>query len=206
MIGGRRPHPGSQTSGPTRPRRPSALALLPLHGTRPDGRQAGSQRRPDADRPVLRPGARRSCSDGRSPARRRSASACRSARRWRSSARTRSARRRTRPRRSCVSCSWPAPRRCSCRSRSSIAITILLAVVSISYRQVCRAYPNGGGAYVVAKTNLAPVMGLIAAAALLIDYVMTVSVSTAAAITQIQSVICRPPTTSGSRSRSCRSR
>ena len=71
----------------------------------------------------------------------------------------------------------------------SIAITILLAVVSISYRQVCRAYPNGGGAYVVAKTNLAPVMGLIAAAALLIDYVMTVSVSTAAAITQIQSVI-----------------
>src|SRR4029077_991312 len=67
-------------------------------------------------------------------------------------------------------------------------ITILLAVVSISYRQVCRAYPNGGGAYVVAKTNLAPLFGLIAAAALLIDYVMTVSVSTAAAITQIQSV------------------
>ena len=60
--------------------------------------------------------------------------------------------------------------------------------MSVSYRQVCRAYPNGGGAYVVAKTNLAPVMGLIAAAALLIDYVMTVSVSTAAAITQIQSV------------------
>ena len=71
----------------------------------------------------------------------------------------------------------------------SIAITVLLAVVSVSYRQVCRAYPNGGGAYVVARTNLAPVMGLIAAAALLIDYVMTVSVSTAAAITQIQSVI-----------------
>jgi amino acid transporter len=71
----------------------------------------------------------------------------------------------------------------------SIAITILLAVVSVSYRQVCRAYPNGGGAYIVAKTNLAPIFGLIAAAALLIDYVMTVSVSTAAAITQIQSVI-----------------
>ncbi len=71
----------------------------------------------------------------------------------------------------------------------SIAITLLLAVVSISYRQVCRAYPNGGGAYIVAKTNLAPIFGLIAAAALLIDYVMTVSVSTAAAITQIQSVI-----------------
>ena len=71
----------------------------------------------------------------------------------------------------------------------AIAIALLLAVVSISYRQVCRAYPNGGGAYVVAKTNLAPIFGLIAAAALLIDYVMTVAVSTAAAITQIQSVI-----------------
>jgi len=71
----------------------------------------------------------------------------------------------------------------------AIAISILLAVVSISYRQVCRAYPNGGGAYVVAKTNLAPIFGLIAAAALLIDYVMTVAVSTAAAIAQIQSVI-----------------
>ena len=71
----------------------------------------------------------------------------------------------------------------------AIAITVLLAVVSVSYRQVCRAYPNGGGAYIVAKTNLAPIFGLIAAAALLIDYVMTVAVSTAAAIAQIQSVI-----------------
>ena len=71
----------------------------------------------------------------------------------------------------------------------AIAISVLLAVVSLSYRQVCRAYPNGGGAYVVAKTNLAPIFGLIAASALLIDYVMTVSVSTAAAIAQIQSVI-----------------
>ena len=71
----------------------------------------------------------------------------------------------------------------------AIAIAILLAVVSVSYRQVCRAYPNGGGAYVVARTNLAPIFGLIAAAALLIDYVMTVAVSTAAAIAQIQSVI-----------------
>ena len=71
----------------------------------------------------------------------------------------------------------------------SIAIAILLAVVSLSYRQVCRAYPNGGGAYVVARTNLAPIFGLVAAASLLIDYVMTVAVSTAAAIAQIQSVI-----------------
>ena len=71
----------------------------------------------------------------------------------------------------------------------AMAIALLLAVVSISYRQVCRAYPNGGGAYIVARTNLAPIFGLIAAAALLIDYVMTVAVSTASAIAQIQSVI-----------------
>ena len=71
----------------------------------------------------------------------------------------------------------------------SIAIAILLAVVAVSYRQVCRAYPNGGGAYVVARTNLAPIFGLIAAASLLIDYVMTVAVSTASAIAQIQSVV-----------------
>jgi amino acid transporter len=70
----------------------------------------------------------------------------------------------------------------------SLAIALLLTVVSISYRQVCRAYPNGGGAYVVAKTNLAPIFGLIAAASLLIDYVMTVAVSTAAAIVQLQSI------------------
>jgi amino acid transporter len=69
------------------------------------------------------------------------------------------------------------------------AIAALLAVVALSYRQVCRAYPNGGGAYVVARTNLAPIFGLIAAASLLIDYVMTVAVSTASAIAQIQSVV-----------------
>jgi amino acid transporter len=71
----------------------------------------------------------------------------------------------------------------------SIAIAILLAVVSTSYRQVCRAYPNGGGAYAVAKENLSQLFGLIAAAALLIDYVMTVAVSTASAIGQIVSVV-----------------
>ena len=70
----------------------------------------------------------------------------------------------------------------------SIAIAGLLAVVSVSYRQVCRAYPSGGGAYVVARDNLSQLLGLIAAAALLIDYVMTVAVSTASAIEQIQSI------------------
>jgi amino acid transporter len=67
----------------------------------------------------------------------------------------------------------------------AIAISVMLAVVTISYRQVCRAYPNGGGAYVVARENLAPIFGLIAAAALLIDYVMTVAVSTSSALDQI---------------------
>jgi amino acid transporter len=71
----------------------------------------------------------------------------------------------------------------------SIAIALLLTVVSFSYRQVCRAYPSGGGAYIVARQNLAPIFGLIAAAALLIDYVMTVAVSTASAIQQIQSIL-----------------
>jgi len=71
----------------------------------------------------------------------------------------------------------------------SIAIAVLLAVVATSYRQVCRAYPNGGGAYAVAKENLNPLLGLVAAAALLIDYVMTVAVSTASAIGQIASVV-----------------
>ncbi len=71
----------------------------------------------------------------------------------------------------------------------SIAIAVLLAVVAISYRQVCRAYPGGGGAYAVARENLNPLLGLIAAAALLIDYVMTVAVSTASAIAQIVSVV-----------------
>jgi amino acid transporter len=71
----------------------------------------------------------------------------------------------------------------------SIAIAVLLTVVSLSYRQVCRAYPSGGGAYVVARQNLSPLLGLVAAAALLIDYVMTVAVSTASAIEQIQSIL-----------------
>ena len=71
----------------------------------------------------------------------------------------------------------------------AIAIAILLTVVSFSYRQVCRAYPAGGGAYVVARENLSQTAGLVAAGALLIDYVMTVAVSTASAIQQIQSII-----------------
>ena len=66
-------------------------------------------------------------------------------------------------------------------------IALLLAIVAFSYRQVCRAYPSGGGAYVVARENLGPSFGVIAAAALMVDYVMTVAVSTASAIANLAS-------------------
>lgn len=70
----------------------------------------------------------------------------------------------------------------------AIAIAVLLAVVAISYRQVCRAFPNGGGAYAVARQELSPLLGLVAAAALLIDYVMTVAVSSSSAVEQLISL------------------
>jgi amino acid transporter len=59
----------------------------------------------------------------------------------------------------------------------SLAVAFLLAVVIISYRQIVRAYPGGGGAYVVAHENLGFYPGLIVGGALLIDYVLTVAVS-----------------------------
>jgi amino acid transporter len=71
----------------------------------------------------------------------------------------------------------------------SIAIAGLLAIVALSYRQVCQAFPNGGGAYAVARSELTPLLGLVAAAALLIDYVMTVAVSTSSALDQLASIV-----------------
>jgi len=71
----------------------------------------------------------------------------------------------------------------------SIAIAILLAAVAISYRQVCLAYPTGGGSYSVSKRNFGRNVSLIAASALLIDYVMTVAVSTTSAVEQITSAV-----------------
>ncbi|HZD79522.1 MAG TPA: APC family permease [Actinomycetota bacterium] len=64
----------------------------------------------------------------------------------------------------------------------SVAIALLMAIVVTSYRQTVRAYPNGGGAYIVSKDNLGTVPGLVAAAALLVDYVLTVSVSIVAGV------------------------
>jgi amino acid transporter len=71
----------------------------------------------------------------------------------------------------------------------SIAIAVLLAIVAFSYRQVCIAYPNGGGSYSVSKANFGRLASLIAASALLIDYTLTVAVSTSSAVEQIASAI-----------------
>src|SRR5436305_6229899 len=69
----------------------------------------------------------------------------------------------------------------------SFAIAGLLWVVAFSYRQTIHAYPSGGGAYIVAKDNLRALAGLIAGAALLVDYVLTVSVSIAAGVAAVTS-------------------
>ena len=71
----------------------------------------------------------------------------------------------------------------------SIVIVGLVAILTASYRQVIFAYPSGGGAYVVAKSTLGEPPGLVAAAALLIDYVLTVAVSVAAGIAAITSAV-----------------
>ncbi|HVL54797.1 MAG TPA: APC family permease [Vitreimonas sp.] len=69
----------------------------------------------------------------------------------------------------------------------AIAIAILLAIVAFSYRQVCLAYPTGGGSYSVSKANLGRLASLVAASALLIDYSLTAAVSTSSAVEQIAS-------------------
>ncbi len=68
-------------------------------------------------------------------------------------------------------------------------IATMLAIVVFSYRQTVHAYPNGGGAYIVSKENLGRTPALIAAASLLIDYVLTVSVSIAAGVAAITSAL-----------------
>jgi amino acid transporter len=71
----------------------------------------------------------------------------------------------------------------------AIAIAILLGVVAFSYRQVCIAYPTGGGSYSVSKANFGRLASLVAASALLIDYNLTVAVSTSSAVEQITSAL-----------------
>lgn len=69
----------------------------------------------------------------------------------------------------------------------SIIIAVVLGIVATSYRQTIHAYPSGGGAYIVAKENLGTTPGLVAAGALLVDYVLTVSVSLSAGVAAITS-------------------
>jgi len=73
-----------------------------------------------------------------------------------------------------------------------LAIVLLLGIVALSYRQTIPAYPNGGGSYIVAKDNLGTLAGLIAAASLLIDYVLTVSVSVASGVQNLASLFPAP--------------
>src|SRR6185437_8033286 len=73
----------------------------------------------------------------------------------------------------------------------SLVIATLLAIVAFSYRQTIHAYPTGGGAYIVAKENIGPMAGLIAAASLLVDYTLTVSVSISAGVLAITSAAPR---------------
>ncbi|HXU10345.1 MAG TPA: APC family permease [Candidatus Binatia bacterium] len=68
-------------------------------------------------------------------------------------------------------------------------IVLLLVIVIVSYRQTIHAYPMGGGSYSVARENLGTQWGLIAAAALLLDYVLTVAVSTAAGVAAVTSAL-----------------
>ncbi len=67
------------------------------------------------------------------------------------------------------------------------AILVLLTLVVLSYRQTIKAYPKGGGSYIVAKDNLGPMAGLVAGSALMTDYVLTVAVSIASGVSAITS-------------------
>jgi amino acid transporter len=69
----------------------------------------------------------------------------------------------------------------------AVVIAVILVIVVFSYRQTIHAYPSGGGAYIVAKDNLGEMAALIAASSLLIDYILTVSVSIAAGVAAITS-------------------
>ncbi len=69
----------------------------------------------------------------------------------------------------------------------SIAVAGLLAIVALSYQQTIRAYPSGGGSYIVSSENLGRYPGMAAAASLMIDYVMTVAVSVASGVAAVTS-------------------
>ena len=80
-----------------------------------------------------------------------------------------------------VALSWTLP--------VAMAIAVLLAIVAISYAQTIKAYPRGGGSYIVTKDNLGTVPSLIAAGSLLTDYTLTVAVSISAGVAALTSAI-----------------
>src|SRR6476659_8196352 len=69
------------------------------------------------------------------------------------------------------------------------AVVVLLVIVVLSYRQTCYAYPNGGGAFAVSLDNFGENAALVAASALLVDYVMTVAVSVVSGVVAITSAV-----------------
>jgi len=69
----------------------------------------------------------------------------------------------------------------------SLAVAALLGIVALSYQQTVHAYPSGGGSYIVSRENLGLTPGLVAAASLMVDYVMTVAVSTASGVAAVYS-------------------
>jgi amino acid transporter len=75
----------------------------------------------------------------------------------------------------------------------SLAIVVLLWLITFSYRQTIHAYPSGGGAYIVAKENLGMYPGLTAAAALLVDYTLTVAVSISSGVAAVTSAVQGTP-------------
>lgn len=71
----------------------------------------------------------------------------------------------------------------------AIAITVLLGIIVFSYRQIIDNFPHGGGSYIVASENIGKLPGLVAASSLIIDYLLTVAVSTCAGAAAITSAI-----------------
>ena len=191
MIGGRRPIKGRKPADRrVRVDRPHA-PYFRYTGPGPAGREAGGVGA--ARRPAGGPSPRAKEMADRPPARERRgdrASGCPSARRCRSSARTRSRPPPTRPRRSCGSSSLAgAARAASRRSRSRSRSPSCWPWSRSPTARSATPIPGGGGAYAVAQPNLAPIVGLVAAGALLIDYVMTVAVSTSSAMDQLISIV-----------------
>ncbi len=72
---------------------------------------------------------------------------------------------------------------------AALLVLVLLAAITLSYRQIIYAYPSGGGAYVVARTNWGEATGLVAGGSLLVDYMLTVAVSTTSGTEAITSAI-----------------